>query len=201
MTEKNKKYEIRITGLGGQGVILCGHILGKAAALFDGKYSTMTQAFGPEARGSACSSQVVISPDMVKYPYVEYPDLLIALSQEAYSKYISTVADDALILYDSDLVEVGDLKPSQTACGIPATRIAEELGRKIVLNIVMMGFSAALSGQLSAKAMRRAVLVSVPPGTEQFNMKAFGEGYSFGIKFMRKLEKAAGKTATGAKTK
>jgi 2-oxoglutarate ferredoxin oxidoreductase subunit gamma len=188
MAEKNK-YEVRITGFGGQGVILCGYIIGKAAALFDNKHSTMTQAFGPEARGSSCSSQVVIAPKTVEYPYVSHPDVLVAMSQDAFNKYAPELADDAVILYDSDFVKMGELKPGQRAYGIPATRLAEELGRKIVLNIVMMGFFTAMGGVLGQKAMRKAVISSVPKGTEDFNLRAFAEGYNHGMKLRRKHEK------------
>jgi len=189
MAEK-KRCEVRITGLGGQGVILCGHIIGKAAALYDHQFSTMTQAFGPEARGSACSSQVVIEPIDVKYPYVTRSDILIALSQDAFNKYLPEATDHAVLLYDSSLVEVEKLPgENQTAYGIPATRIAEELGRKIVLNIVMLGFFTAICDVISQRAMKKAVAKSVPRGTEKFNLRAFSEGLDYGIKLKRRLEK------------
>jgi 2-oxoglutarate ferredoxin oxidoreductase subunit gamma len=188
--DESKRCEVRITGLGGQGVILCGHIIGKAAALYDHKFSTMTQAFGPEARGSACSSQVVIEPENVKYPYVTSSDILIALSQDAFNKFIPEAARDAVICYDSSLVTIDKLPSGkQNAYGIPATRIAEDMGRKIVLNIVMLGFFTAVCDVISQRAMRKAVVKSVPKGTEEFNLKAFNEGFDYGIKLKRRLEK------------
>lgn len=190
MVAPSEKHEIRITGMGGQGVILCGYILGKAAALYDkGLSSTMTQSFGPEARGSACSAQVVIASHKIGYPYVNKPGVLIAMSHDSYGKYIDGVAGDALILYDSDLVHPGPIKEGQTAYGIPATRIAEDMGRKIVLNIVMIGFFTAVSDILSQKAVRHAVASTVPKGTEEFNVRAFNEGFQYGKSLMREIEK------------
>ncbi|MHC4660746.1 MAG: 2-oxoacid:acceptor oxidoreductase family protein [Planctomycetota bacterium] len=200
---ENKRHEVRVTGFGGQGVILCGHIIGKAAALFDHKFSTMTQSFGPEARGSACSSQVIIEPEHVEYPYVTRPNILIAMSQDAFNKYLPEIADDALILYDSSLVTIEKLpSDKQTAYGIPATKIAEELGRRIVLNIVMLGFFSAIADVLSQRAMRKAVLKSVPKGTEEFNMRAFSEGLDYGLKLKRRLQKNnSGNDKTKVKSK
>lgn len=184
------RCEIRITGMGGQGVILCGYILGKAAALYDRKSSTMTQSFGPEARGSTCSSQVIIEPVTVAYPYVTRPNILMALSQDAYGKYINEAADDALILYDSSLVTIEKLPHAkQEAFGIPATKLAEALGRKIVQNIIMMGFFSAFADVLSQRAVRKAVVTSIPKGTEEFNLKAFKEGLDYGMKLKRRLRK------------
>jgi 2-oxoglutarate ferredoxin oxidoreductase subunit gamma len=195
-----KKYEIRVTGFGGQGVILCGYIIGNAAALFDKKFSVMTQDFGPEARGSACSAAVIIAPDSVEYPYITRTNVLLALSQDAFKKYIGEAEDDAMILYDSDLVKPeAFVKKTQKLFPIPATRIAEELGKKIVLNIVVMGFFAAVVPYLSTRAMRKAVLASIPKGTEEFNMKAFDEGFDYGVKLKRRNAKPAPRASAGAK--
>ncbi len=174
--------EIKIGGFGGQGVILTGIIIGRAASIFDAKFATMTQAFGPEARGSACSSQVIVSSDAILYPYVTAPDILVVMSQEAFTKFSPDIADDALLLYEEDLVKVEGLNPTVKALGIPATRFAEELGRKMVLNIVMAGFFTAASGLIDSDAMRQAVKASVPPGTENLNLQAFDKGYEHGLK-------------------
>jgi len=183
--------EIKIGGFGGQGVILTGIIIGRAASIYDGKYATMTQAFGPEARGSACSSQVIVADEPILYPYVISPDVLIVMSQEAFAKFSPGMADDAVLLYEEDLVKVGGLKPSVRPFGIPATRIAEELGRKMVLNIVMTGFFTAVTGAIDPQAMRKAVEASVPSGTESLNLQAFQKGYEHGLSLVENREPAS----------
>ena len=176
------RTEIRIGGFGGQGVILAGIITGHAAAIHDDKFATMTQSFGPEARGSACSSQVVISDEPVLYPYVAHPNLLVVMSQEAATKFIPGIAENALVLYEKDLVKLPELPEGVRAYGINATRIAEELRRKVVLNIVMVGFLTAVSKVVSRDAARSAVEDTVPKGTEMLNLKAFDMGYEEGEK-------------------
>jgi len=171
--------EIRITGFGGQGVILCGYIIGKAASIFSNQHATMTQSFGPEARGSACSSQVLISDDRVLYPYVTAPDIMIAISQDGYMTNRKTMGEKCVLIYEKDMVKPTDLGPKMKAFGIPATRLAEQLGRKIVLNIVMLGFFGAVTGVVPREALRKAVETSVPEGTQEFNLKAFDMGYDY----------------------
>jgi len=178
-----KITEIKIGGFGGQGVILTGIIVGKAAAIYDDKYSTMTQAFGPEARGSACSSQVIISDDPILYPYVTAPDVLVVMSQDACTRFAPALkpSDDALLLYEKDLVKLEGLSCPAKKYGIPATRFAEEIGRKLVLNIVMVGFFGAVTKLIDREALEKAVADSVPPGTEDMNLKAFVRGFEYGL--------------------
>ena len=178
------RLEVKVTGFGGQGVILTGHILGKAASLFDGKFATMTQAFGPEARGSACSSQIVIDEERVLYPYVKKPSILVCMSQDAYTKFEPELADDGLLVVEKDLVSSVKPRGKIRVFACPATRLAEKLGRKIVLNIVMLGFFGAVCEIVSAEALRKAVEDSVPKGTESLNLKAFDTGYEYGRKAM-----------------
>ena len=180
--------EIKIGGFGGQGVILTGIIVGKAAAIYDDKFSTMTQAFGPEARGSACSSQVIISNDKILYPYVTSPDVLVVMSQDACSRFAPSMKKEqgAMLLYEKDLVKLDGLDCGEAgAYGIPATRFAEELGRTMVLNIVMVGFFTAISKLISADAVRSAVKDSVPRGTESLNLSAFDKGYTYGLELLQ----------------
>ena len=176
------RREIRIAGFGGQGVILCGHIIGKAASIFDGRNATMTQSFGPEARGSACSSQVIVDDERILYPYVRRPGVLVAMSQGGYSKFVEGVAPGATVLIESELVDPGQVREDILLHGIPSTRFAEELGRKIVQNIVMLGFFAAMADVASPESMKKAVLDSVPAGTEKLNGRAFQMGYDYGTK-------------------
>ena len=173
--------EIRVGGLGGQGIILCGSIIGRAAALYAGKHATMTQAFGPEARGSACSAQVIVADEAIGYPYVRRPDVLVLLSQDACVQFAPQLKPDGLVLYEEELVQpAGRLPAGARALGIPATRFAEELGRRLVLNIVMVGFFAGATGLLPRAAVEKAVLDSVPRGTEDLNLRALAKGYDFG---------------------
>lgn len=173
--------EIKIGGLGGQGVILAGMIIGKAAALFDQKDATLTQAFGPEARGSACSAQVIVSDSQILYPYVTHPDVMVSLSQDAFARFSPELKPGGILVIEQDLVKPEGLPASTKVFGVPATRIAEELGRKMVLNIVVVGFFAAVVKLVGVDAMRQALKSSVPSGTEELNLKAFERGYQYGL--------------------
>ena len=178
--------ELRVSGFGGQGVILCAYIIGRAAALHDGKHATLTQSFGPEARGSACSAQVIVSDDPVLYPYVQHQKALVCMSQEAYDKFEPETDPGGILLYEEELVTPHKPRANMKVYGIPATRIAEELGRIIVVNIVMLGFFTAMTGLLPMEAARKAVEESVPDGTEKLNLAAFDRGYEYGIKLAEK---------------
>jgi 2-oxoglutarate ferredoxin oxidoreductase subunit gamma len=180
--------EIRITGFGGQGVILLGYIVGKAASIYGDQHATLTQSFGPEARGSACSAQVVVSDDRVLYPYVTSPHIMLALSHDGYMTHKDTMAEDCTLLYEEDLVKLQRHDSKVRLYGVPATRIAEELGRKIVLNIVMLGFFGAVTELIPREALRKAVETSVPAGTEELNVKAFDSGFEFGLQLKEKAE-------------
>lgn len=181
------KKEIRVSGFGGQGVIKCAFIIGKAASIFDSKFATMTQSFGPEARGSACSAQVVIDDVAVLYPYLLGTNVLVSMSQDAYRKYSPEVGDNGLILIDEDLVKPESPKSGTKLYSIPATRFAEELGDKIVLNIIMFGFFVAMTGDLlKFEAAKKAVETSVPAASLEMNMKAFNKGYDYGKSLLEK---------------
>jgi 2-oxoglutarate ferredoxin oxidoreductase subunit gamma len=169
---------IRIAGFGGQGVILAGMVIGKAAAIYDGKFATLTQSFGPEARGSACSAQLIVSDEPILYPYFAQPDILVVMSQEAQARFAPELKPAGMLLYEEDLIH-----PDHTSIrhyGIPATRFAEELGRKLVLNMVMVGFVTAMTGLASVEAVRKAISTSVPRGTEELNLAAFAKGHGYG---------------------
>ena len=171
------RTEIRITGFGGQGVVLSGHIIGRACAVHADKHATMIQSFGPEARGSACSTTLAVSDTEVLYPYIGRPDIFIVMSTEGYDKYRDELKDDGTLVYEKDLVRP-EIKDGQPAFGVASTRIAEGLGRAIVQNIVMLGFFAAVTKIVSREAMREAVTKSVPDGTEELNLRAFDAGYA-----------------------
>jgi len=172
--------EVLLCGFGGQGIILSGKIAGAGAALYDEREVTLTQSYGPESRGGACSTALIISNDPILYPHVTRPCVMAAMSQESYTTYHGHLAEGGVLLIDSDLVEP-DPAGSQQVIPIPATRIAEhELGRRIVANIVMLGALTALTEVVSEAGMRKAILERVPKGTEELNMKAFQMGFDYG---------------------
>jgi len=172
-------HEIIISGYGGQGVILNGSILGKAASIYDKINATLVQSYGPEARGGACSAHVVISDDAISYPYIHTPDTLISMSQESYENNINSLKEDGLLLTDSDLVEARDTDKAHLSYSIPATRIAENMGNKMMANIVMLGYLASVSHIINTESLKKAVEESVPKGTEEKNLKAFESGYTY----------------------
>ena len=172
--------EVRIAGFGGQGVILSAIILGKAASIYQGKFATMTQNFGPEARGGACSAQLVLSGSPVLYPYVTRPDILVIMSQEAYNRFSPDLKEGGTLIVEQDLVRVDQIPSGTKVFSIPATRLAEELGKKMVLNSVMVGFFAAVTHLLERDAVRNAVADSVPSSYRELNLKAFDRGFEYG---------------------
>ena len=173
--------EIRIGGFGGQGVIMCGVIIGRAAAIHAGLNATMVQSFGPEARGSASSAELIVSDEPIHYPYVRDLDMLVVLSQDAYAKFRPRLKPDGLLVTEADLVNTQPEPPVKRHFTVPATRLAEEIGRKIVLNIVAVGFFGAVSQLMPAEALEQAVKESVPPGTLDLNLRAFRKGYEAGL--------------------
>jgi len=168
--------EMRFAGFGGQGIIRSGIILGTAISIYDKRFATMNQVFGPEARGGACSSQMVISDTKVLYPYVAKTDFLVAMSQEGYAKFIHELKDDGVLIMDSDLVKADTDK---TIFDIPSTRIAEEIGNRIIANVVMLGFFTAVTNVVSVEAMKKAIPESVPQRFVELNLMAFDKGYHY----------------------
>lgn len=184
--------ELRITGFGGQGVIRFGYLLGKAASIYDGKQATMTQSFGPEARGSACSSQVVISDDRVLYPYVTVPHVVVAMSQEGFAKHGENIKEGGTLIIDDDLVKPERTKKGVKVFAIPSTRFAEEIGAKIVANIVMFGFFTAVTNLIRAESAKKAIESSFREKLIDLNLKAFDKGYQYGKDLLIQTAKAKG---------
>ena len=180
--------EIRIAGFGGQGVILSALVVGKAACIFQEGYATMTQSFGPEARGGSSSAQVILSGEPILYPYVTQPDVLVVMSQEAYTRFSPQIRPGGILIVEQELVQVGGKLPDGVRVyAVPATRLAEELGRKMVLNIGMVGFFGAVTHLLDPDALRKAVADSVPPSMQELNLKAFDKGFEYGAELVHKL--------------
>jgi 2-oxoglutarate ferredoxin oxidoreductase subunit gamma len=181
--------EIRFSGFGGQGIVRCGLITGKALSLFDNKYATMTQSFGPEARGSACSSQLVVSDERVLYPYIDAPEILVSMSQEAFDKYEPDLRDNGILLIDKDLVKSKPSRGNVRVYAIPSTRFAENLGNRITANLVMLGFFTAITGIVTPEAMKKAIPGFVPARFLDLNNHAFNKGYDFGVELLAEEKK------------
>ena len=176
------RKEIRFGGFGGQGIISAGNITGKAASIFEDKNAVLIQSYGPEARGGACSADVVIEDEKIDYPQITTPEVLVLMSQEAYEKYSDEIQDGGIMLLEEDLVEEVEPPEGVTQYKIPATKIAEDLGHKIVANVVMLGVLVAVMSALDPEKMRESILSSVPDGTEELNEKAFESGLQYGRK-------------------
>jgi 2-oxoglutarate ferredoxin oxidoreductase subunit gamma len=171
----DKRTEIRLAGEGGQGMILAGIILAEAAAIYDGKQAVQTQSYGPEARGGASRSEVVISDGEIDHPEVLSPDVVLALSQEAYQKFAKNVSANGLLIVDEDRVQTDENFHGHK---IPVARIAQETtGKAITANTVALGVLVGLTNVVSREAIEKAVTARTPKGTEEMNRKALQAGF------------------------
>lgn len=176
------RTDIRIAGFGGQGVLMCGIVIAKAASLFDNNYAVQTQSYGPEARGGASRTEVVVSDEQIDYPKVENPEIFVAMSHEALLKYIDDIQEEAILLIDPDLVYQDEIKniireKRLQVYHSQATKTAEQtIGKKIVANIVMLGSFVESTGVITEESAKQSILDSVPKGTEELNLQAFEEG-------------------------
>ncbi|MBM3314484.1 pyruvate ferredoxin oxidoreductase [candidate division WOR-3 bacterium] len=173
--------DIKVSGFGGQGIIRIGMILGKAASLYGGKEATLTQSFGPEARGGACSAQLVVSEGRILYPYLTKPEILICMSQEAYEKFEPGLKEDGILLLEEDLVRPHPTRGSIRQYSIQATRIAEGLGNRLYANLVMLGFIVAITALVPKQALLDALPGTVPDRLLQKNIEAFEKGHAIGL--------------------
>jgi len=182
------RCELRLSGAGGQGLLFAGKIIAEAAAIYDGKIATQAQSYGPEARGGASKSDVVISDGEIDYPAATSLDLLLALTQESVGAYLKDVKPGGIVLVDSDLVGAipdGDHRVIR----MPIVETARsKVGKVISANLVAVGIIAGLVGVVSVSAIESAIKARVPRGTEEFNLRAFHAG----------LEMAAGLAAPPA---
>jgi len=166
---------VRFSGFGGQGVVLCGFIFGKAAML-DGKNSMQTQSYGSASRGGLTKSDVGIESGEIYDLANDKLDVLVTLSQQSYDRYRGDLLPDGRLFYESDLVRTGD-EPGDRAFGAGVTDIAfKKFGRKIMANMIMMGLVNATVEVVSRDALLRTIRESVPRGTEEKNTEAFHEG-------------------------
>jgi 2-oxoglutarate ferredoxin oxidoreductase subunit gamma len=168
-----------LSGFGGQGIIMAGQILGQAVAVHEGRNAVMAQSYGPESRGGACRTEVILADGEIAYPRVVSPDVVVVLSQEAYRQVGRPRPAECLLIAEEDLVKLDEeAEQGRPVLRVPATRLAERLGRRIVLNIVTLGFLCGATRVASPEALKRAIGASVPKGTEALNLRAFDEGYA-----------------------
>ena len=186
MGERIDRFEVRLAGSGGQGLILAGLILAEAVAIYDGRNAIQTQSYGPEARGGASKSEVIISDGRIDYPKVMSADVLLALSQEACDEYFFGLSPNGLLIVDSDLVE---RVPSSRAVEVPITQIAREAtGRAITANSVGLGLVGGLTNIVSRQALEKAVEARVPKGTADLNLKAVAAGWERALEIKQQLD-------------
>jgi 2-oxoglutarate ferredoxin oxidoreductase subunit gamma len=182
-----KRYEIRLSGSGGQGIILSGIILAEAFGLYGGKFVAQTQSYGPEARGGASKAEVIVSDEEIDYPKAIKLDLLLAMNQKSCDQYYRDLKEDGILIVDSTFV---NQVPTSKAIEIPFTKIAKEkFHKEIVANIISLGAITEFMDIISPEAMESAVLARVPKGTEKLNSAALKAGLMAARKFKRSLKK------------
>jgi 2-oxoglutarate ferredoxin oxidoreductase subunit gamma len=180
------RREVMFGGFGGQGVVTAGFMTGQAAVLHDNKEATLTQVYGPEARGSACYSGVVISQGEISYPYLLSPEIMVIMSQEAYEKFLPQLQQGGVLVVDSTIVKPGKLAEKYRLYKVPATELAEKLGRRIIANVIMLGFVGVVWNAVSVEALREAVKSRVPKRYLELNLKAFQTGVKLAEKAVKK---------------
>jgi 2-oxoglutarate ferredoxin oxidoreductase subunit gamma len=178
------RFEVRVAGFGGQGIIRAGLILAMAASLFEDKNAVQTQSYGPESRGGSCKSEVVISDEEIDFPKALEPDVLLVMSQAAYTRYVGTVKGGGTLIFDPDMIPQQKEKLPFNAYQVPATKMAEDMGRTIFANVIMLGALTAITNIVKADAMKNAILSNIPKGTEKLNLEAFEKGYEYGKKLL-----------------
>jgi len=179
LLRKQGIVQVVISGFGGQGVIMAGQILGQAVAVYEGRNAVMGRSYGPESRGGACKAEIILADGEIAYPRVVAPDVVVALSQEAYRTVGVPRPAECLLIAEEDLVHLdADAEGSRRVLRVPASRLAEQLGRRVVLNVVTLGFLCGATGIASPDALRSAISASVPPGTQALNLRAFEAGYN-----------------------
>jgi len=182
-----KRYEIRLSGSGGQGIILSGIILAEALGLYGGKSVAQTQSYGPEARGGASRAEVIVSDEEIDYPKGIKLDLLLAMNQKSCDEYYRDLKDDGVLIVDSTFVTQ---VPTSKAIRIPFTKIArEKFHKEIVANIISLGAITEFMDIISPKAMEAAVLARVPKGTEKLNTDALKAGLMAAKRFKESMKK------------
>ncbi len=175
------RTEILVGGVGGQGVILSGILLGTAAVLFDNKKAVQTQSYSSELRGGSARAEVIISGEPVSDPQVRRPDIFIAMAEEALPRYLGLMRPGGLLVIDSDMVK-GARPGNYEILSLPATSIAErEMGNTIVANLIILGVLIKKTAVVSAQSMEKAIETSVPKKAAALNMAAFRRGLAMDV--------------------
>ena len=174
------RFEVRIAGQGGQGIVTAGVMIGRAASVFGGKNVTLMQSYGPESRGGASKVEIIVSDEKIHYPNIRKPNVIAIMSQEAYRKNLKDLSGNAIVILDPEMIQEDPTNPAKNIYRVPATRIAEVLGRRMVANIVMLGYLSSVTGVAGYESLKKAILSSVPKGTEELNSKAFERGFQYG---------------------
>jgi 2-oxoglutarate ferredoxin oxidoreductase subunit gamma len=174
------RVEVRFAGFGGQGIIKSGIIVAAAASIHAGKNSVQTQSYGPESRGGACKSEVVISEQEIDFPKLVQPDVLVVMSQAAYHDYADDIKQGGTVILDPDMIPTQKDLEKVKIFKVPATKMADQLGRRIVANIVMIGAFVAITKLLDENAVKESIKENIPKGTEELNLAAFEKGYEYG---------------------
>ncbi len=180
-----KRYEIRLAGQGGQGLILAGLLLAEAAALYEGKYVVQSQSYAPYARGGASASEVVISDEEIDYPRVVKPNLIVALSQEAYDRHFRDLQKNGILIVDSSTVEHVDTSKAYLfeTYMVPITEIARQAtGKEMTASMVALGAISGLTGLVSGESIMAAIATRAPKGTVEINKRAVQAGIEVGNK-------------------
>jgi len=185
-------FEVRLSGSGGQGMMLAGTFLAEAAGIYDDKNIVLCKSYGPEARGGACRSEVIISEEPIVYPEVQEPDLVLAMTQEACNKYKNDLKQGGIMIVDPEHVqEMPDANIE--IFQVPLTLIArEEIGNVITANVVALGAFAAIVDWVARDSIRKAILDRTPKGTDDLNKKAFDCGYNYVINNYKEKAKKVG---------
>jgi 2-oxoglutarate ferredoxin oxidoreductase subunit gamma len=179
------RFEVRIAGLGGQGIVTAGVMIGRSASVFGGKNVTLVQSYGPESRGGASKVDVIVSDEKIDYPKVRKPSLVAVMSQEAYRKNIADMNGNTIVVIDPDMVQEDTSNHIARIYRVPAARIAEGLGKRIVANMVMVGAIIGLTNMVDTAAVEKAISKYTPRGTEQLNVSAFKSGHEFARKLLQ----------------
>ncbi len=174
------RIEVRFAGFGGQGIIKSGIIVAAAASIHAGKNSVQTQSYGPESRGGACKSEVVISETDIDFPKVVQPDVLVVMSQHAYNEYADDIKPGGTMIIDTEMIPREKRLENVKIYRVPATKIADQLGRRIVANIVMLGAFVSITKLLDENSVKESIKENIPKGTEELNLAAFDKGFEYG---------------------
>jgi|SRR5665648_38772 len=175
------KWQIVLSGVGGQGLIACGNLIAKAAIMYENKYATLSSSHGVETRGTFSKSDVIVSEDKIYYPEVIKEDVVLSLAQVAYDKYVTSINHDAILIYDSSMVKNTKESKTKQIC-FPFTEIAREMGNSAVANIIALGVIVRHTGILKEESIINAIRDEYGdrPKVFELNMKAFRKGLEIG---------------------